>query len=162
MKKGVRNTPFFRCFYPDKGNFVGFVCNLQSRSLLKKVIGKFRKKSTFPSEAVTAPQWVTGINWSDHWSFWEFGYDALMITDTALYRYDNYHTSEDTWEKLDYQKMARVVCDLYETMLAVFHNESADEYILGKKKKYRKQLTLNVKHLPMIELIIITISVVLV
>ena len=43
---------------------------------------------------------------------WQFGYRALMVTDTAPYRYPHYHTAEDTPEKLDYDRMARAVTGL--------------------------------------------------
>ena len=52
---------------------------------------------------------LPGINWSDHWSFWEMGYPALMVTDTAFFRYPAYHTADDTPEKIRYDRMARVI-----------------------------------------------------
>ena len=101
--------PFFNLFYPNKGNFIAFVSNLSSRGLVSKSIRSFRAHSTFPSEGISAPAFVPGISWSDHWSFWKHGYPAIMITDTAPYRYPAYHTSEDTPEKVDYEKMVYVV-----------------------------------------------------
>jgi Zn-dependent M28 family amino/carboxypeptidase len=55
------------------------------------------------------PSWVPGVWWSDHWSFWRQGYPAIMITDTAPFRNPFYHTAQDTPDKLDYGRMARVV-----------------------------------------------------
>jgi hypothetical protein len=52
---------------------------------------------------------LPGIGWSDHWAFWQVDYPALMVTDTAPFRYTSYHTTQDTAEKLDYERMARVV-----------------------------------------------------
>ena len=101
--------PFFNLFYPKKGNFIAFVSNLSSRGLVTKSIRSFRAHSTFPSEGIAAPAFIPGISWSDHWSFWKHGYPAIMITDTAPYRYPAYHTSEDTPEKLDYEKMVYVI-----------------------------------------------------
>jgi Iap family predicted aminopeptidase len=46
---------------------------------------------------------------SDHWSYWRCGYPALMITDTALFRYPFYHTPDDTPDKIDFPRFARVV-----------------------------------------------------
>ncbi|MCK4951260.1 MAG: M28 family peptidase, partial [Gammaproteobacteria bacterium] len=57
---------------------------------------------------VAAPGWMMGVHWSDHWSFWQAGYPAIMITDTALFRYQHYHAATDTPEKLDYPSLARV------------------------------------------------------
>jgi Zn-dependent M28 family amino/carboxypeptidase len=102
----------FNMFYPDTGNFIAFVGNLRSRSLLRRAIGTFRATTPFPSEGVAAPESISGIGWSDHWSFWQEGYPALMVTDTAPFRYLHYHESEDTPEKLDYERMARVVTGL--------------------------------------------------
>jgi Zn-dependent M28 family amino/carboxypeptidase len=101
--------PFpFSLFYPDAGNFIGFVGDLSSRSLVRQAIGAFRASTAFPSEGVAAPGWVTGVHWSDHWSFWQAGYPAIMITDTALFRYPHYHAATDTPEQLDYLSLARV------------------------------------------------------
>lgn len=109
-KPGSQQYPFpFRFFYPNTGNFIGFVANTSSRDLLYRVIATFRKHTAFPSEGIAAPEWVTGIGWSDHWSFWREGYPAIMVTDTALFRYEHYHTAEDTPDKIDYARMARVV-----------------------------------------------------
>jgi hypothetical protein len=52
---------------------------------------------------------MTGIGWSDQWSFWKEDYPGIMITDTALFRYKLYHTMSDTFDKLDYSKMSRIV-----------------------------------------------------
>ena len=58
------------------------------------------------------PGRITGIGWSDHWSFWQVGYSAVMVTDTAPFRYPHYHKRTDTPDKLDYDRMARVVVGL--------------------------------------------------
>lgn len=101
--------PPFNLFYPDTGNFIAFVGNLASRNLLRRTIGTFRKTTPFPSEGVAAPEFIAGIGWSDHWSFWQEGYPGVMVTDTAPFRYHHYHEETDTPEKLDYARMARVV-----------------------------------------------------
>ncbi len=107
---GSQKYPFpFRYFYPNIGNFIGFVSNLSSGKLLRQVIASFRKHTAFPSEGVAAPGWLTGIGWSDHAAFWQEGYPAIMITDTAPFRYQHYHTRHDTPDQLDYDRMARVV-----------------------------------------------------
>ena len=100
--------PLFRWFYPDTGNFIGFVGNLSSRRLLKQAVDAFRRTSDFPVESTAVPAIVPGIDWSDHGSFWHEGYPALMITDTALYRYPHYHSALDTPDKIDYSGLTRV------------------------------------------------------
>ena len=52
---------------------------------------------------------MPGIDWSDHWAFAEHGFQAVMITDTALFRYPHYHQPSDTPDKVDTEKLARVV-----------------------------------------------------
>ena len=51
---------------------------------------------------------IPGVAWSDHLSFWRQGYRALMVTDTAFYRYTHYHTEGDTPDKVEF----RVVFDI--------------------------------------------------
>ena len=106
---GGQNYPIpFSLFYPDIGNFIGFVGNLSSRRLVRQAVGAFRASTPFPSEGVAAPGWMMGVHWSDHWSFWQAGYPAIMITDTALFRYPHYHAATDTPEKIDYPSLARI------------------------------------------------------
>jgi hypothetical protein len=99
-------------FFPSTGDFVGFVSNLSSRRLLREVVGSFRSHTRFPSQGAALPAFVPGVGWSDQWAFWQEGYPALMVTDTAPFRYPHYHTSADTPDKLDYDRLARVVAGL--------------------------------------------------
>ena len=107
-----RYPPMFRYFYPDRGNFIGFVSNLRSRRMLHQTVRAFRDHSDFPAEQVATLAFVPGVAWSDHLSFWREGYRALMVTDTAFYRYPYYHTPLDTADRLDYSSMARVTAGL--------------------------------------------------
>ncbi|PYO94075.1 MAG: aminopeptidase [Gemmatimonadetes bacterium] len=118
--KGTQRYPFpLNLAYPDVGDFIGFVSNLSSRSLLHRAIGAFREHATLPTQGAAAPSWVPGVWWSDHWSFWRVGYPAIMITDTAPYRNPFYHTPQDTPDKLDYDRMARVVHGLTHVVRAI-------------------------------------------
>jgi len=105
--------------YPDVGDFIGFVSNLKSRSLLHRAIAAFRTHATLPTQGAATPAWVPGVWWSDHWSFWREGYHAIMITDTAPYRNPFYHAPQDTPDKLDYGRMARVVHGLTRVVRAI-------------------------------------------
>jgi len=109
----------FNLFYPRTGNFIAFVGNLRSRGLVTRSLRSFRAHTTFPSEGIAAPAIIPGINWSDHWSFWKQGYPAIMITDTAPYRYPYYHSPEDTPDRIDYEKMVYIVHGI-EKMLEEF------------------------------------------
>jgi len=96
-------------FYPKVGNFIGFVSNVHSRTLLRRAIAVFRKHAKIPSEGAALPWFIPGVSWSDQWSFWKRGYPGIMITDTAPFRYPYYHSANDTPDKLDYDRFALVV-----------------------------------------------------
>jgi hypothetical protein len=99
----------FKPFFPSSGNFVAFVGDLKSRALIHRTISTFRSEQKFPSEGIAAFSWIKGIDWSDHSGFWKNDYLALMITDTAIFRYPHYHTHQDTPDQLNYQQMAKVI-----------------------------------------------------
>lgn len=109
-EKNSQSYPFpLNLFYPSTGNFIGFVGNVSSASLVKRVTAIFRSNTKFPSEGTASPGVIPGIGWSDHWSFWEEGYPAVMITDTAPFRYPYYHTPYDTPDRIKYDRLAIVV-----------------------------------------------------
>ena len=101
-----------RAFYPNIGNFIAFVGNTKSKELVTQSIGTFREHARFPSEGAALPAQYGDIGRSDHWSFWQVGYPAIMVTDTAPFRYPHYHRASDTIDKIDYDRMARVVVGL--------------------------------------------------
>jgi hypothetical protein len=101
--------PPFNAFYPDTGNFIGVVGNIESAELVRQVAGSFRRVAKFPCEGGALPEMIDGVAWSDHSSFWHHGYSAAMITDTAPFRYPHYHQPTDTPDRNDYDRMARVV-----------------------------------------------------
>jgi hypothetical protein len=102
-------SPMLGLFYPSKGNFIGFAGNTRSRALLRAAVSAFKKEQKLPCEGAALPAAIPGIGWSDQWSFWECGYPAIMVTDTAPFRYPHYHSSSDTPDKLDYDRFALVV-----------------------------------------------------
>ncbi len=115
--KGSQQYPFpFSLFYPDTGNFIGFVGNTGSRSFVRNVVRLFRERAQFPSEGAAPPGFVQGVGWSDHWAFWQCGYPGLMVTDTAPFRYPYYHDLRDTPDQIDYDRTTRVVAGLAEVM----------------------------------------------
>lgn len=99
-------------FLPDRGNFIAFVGNTASWKLTWRCRRLFKKSIRFPSLWIPAPRWVECAGMSDHWSFWEQGYPAVMVTDTAFFRYSHYHKASDTSDKINYPSMARVVSGL--------------------------------------------------
>lgn len=107
--------PFGRVL-PSEANFVAFVGMPGSRGFVHEVMASFRTHTAFPTVGGVAPGHVPGIAWSDHASFAELGFPAMMITDTAIYRYAHYHKRSDTPDKIDYDKLARITKGLERTV----------------------------------------------
>lgn len=103
----------FGAFYPSTGNFISVVGRLSDWSLVRHTKSAMRRASPLPVYSINAPSFVTGVDFSDQRNYWYAGYNAVMITDTAFFRNDNYHTEHDTDEKLDYKRMAMVVEGVY-------------------------------------------------
>jgi hypothetical protein len=119
---GSQKYPFFlKPFYPSKGNFIGFVGNIHSRPLVEKTIETFRDQAAFPSQGIAGLQYIPGIDFSDHLNFYIYGWQALMITDTAFNRYQYYHTPQDTVDKINFDRLAQLTDDL-EKMFRTLHS----------------------------------------
>jgi Zn-dependent M28 family amino/carboxypeptidase len=102
-----------KLFYPSKGNFIAVVGNFTNYSLVKKIKRYIIEGSNVETYSINAPSFIPGIDFSDHLNYWKHNYDAVMITDTAFYRNDNYHEYTDTFETLNFDKMAEVVKGIY-------------------------------------------------
>jgi len=114
---GRQSYPFPLMFmnYPKEGNFIGIVGNSSSRGLTRSLERAFQKNPSLPVVTLTAPLngWVMpSIRLSDHSSFWDANYHAVMITDSAFYRNPHYHLPSDTMDKLDFRRMAELVKSL--------------------------------------------------
>ena len=127
--------PGLRRFYPNTGNFIGFVGNVRSKPLVERFHDLFTKHSTFPAEKASLPATLPGIGWSDHWSFWQAGYQALMVTDTATFRYPHYHKATDTPDKLDFPRFTKVVKGVALAVNDLVNPGSAGGKKAGKGKK---------------------------
>src|SRR5437762_5631636 len=102
-------SPGLGMFYPKVGNFIGFVSNVNSRALLRRVITLCRESATIPAEVTSLPALISRVIVSASWSFWRCGYPGIMITDTAPFRYPHYHSASDTPDKLNYDRFTLVV-----------------------------------------------------
>ncbi|OGP89470.1 MAG: hypothetical protein A2157_13130 [Deltaproteobacteria bacterium RBG_16_47_11] len=117
-KPSSQKLPFpFSLFYPRRGNFLAFIGDFSSRKHMVGATRGFKKGSSFPIEAGVIPKWVKGADWSDHSSFWKFGYPGIMVTDTGGFRSPYHTTKEDTMEKLDFESMSRIVLGIYCAMV---------------------------------------------
>jgi hypothetical protein len=103
--------------YPSTGNFIAFVSRTEDLRLVQTAVAAFREAAAFPSEGAALPGFLPGVWYSDHWSFWQFHYPALLVTDTAFYRYKEYHTPNDTIGAVDFPRLARVTLGLRATLV---------------------------------------------
>ncbi|WP_431479402.1 M28 family peptidase [Massilia eburnea] len=99
--------------YPDRGNFIALVGQFGDFGVSRSVKAAMSGASELPVYSLNAPSMVQGVDFSDHRSYWAQGYPALMVTDTAFMRNPNYHRAGDTFDKLDYKRMAMVVQAVY-------------------------------------------------
>jgi hypothetical protein len=111
--------PILGLFYPSVGNFAAVVGKWGQGNLIHEVATALRAGSLLPVETLSAPEFVPGVDYSDHLSFWARHYPAVMVTDTSFYRNPRYHTADDRPETLDYARMAQVVKGLYCAVQAV-------------------------------------------
>ena len=122
-KPGCQGYPFPLMFfgYPKKGNFIGIVGNSKSKNFTRSLVSAFSKNPDLPVVKLNVPlngRILPSVRLSDHASFWDQGFKAVMITDSAFYRNPYYHTALDTMEKLDYRFMAELV----ESLLIFFRS----------------------------------------
>jgi Zn-dependent M28 family amino/carboxypeptidase len=113
-EQGCQDYPFPLNFmgYPKTGNFIGVVGDSQSRAFSKSIVRSFRENISLPVVKLSVPLkgfMLPSVRLSDHASFWDRGYSAVMVTDTAFYRNRNYHLETDTMDRLDYSFMAELV-----------------------------------------------------
>lgn len=105
--------------YGSRGNFITLVRKSSHGSFVKQFCKAYKKTKQITTKKFTAPQSLTGIDFSDHLNYWNFGFDALMITDTSFYRNKNYHQESDTMETLNIPMMAKVINGIYLTLISM-------------------------------------------
>jgi len=96
----------------DVGDYIAIVGSTGSAALSREVASSFRSNPELPVLKLNLPLrglFVPQVRQSDHSSFWDLGYSAVMITDTAYYRNPHYHRATDRMETLDFEFMARLV-----------------------------------------------------
>ncbi|MBW4634357.1 MAG: M28 family peptidase [Iphinoe sp. HA4291-MV1] len=90
-------------FYPNCGDFIALIGNWRTiRDLI--CISRSIRKVGVPSQWLPVPNRgliVRQTRQSDHAPFWDAGYPAIMVTDTAFMRNPNYHKPSDTIDTLD-------------------------------------------------------------
>jgi Zn-dependent M28 family amino/carboxypeptidase len=104
---------FMKWFYPDKANYISLVGKVGQYKIVNEVKKFMKQASDMDVQTANVPRFIPGIDFSDHLNFWNENYEAIMVTDTAFYRNPNYHSSIDTIDTLDFDKMAEVVKGIY-------------------------------------------------
>jgi len=102
-----------KLIYPQRGDYIAVIGKLSQGGITRKVKRAMKHATELPVRSMNAPASIPGIDFSDHLNYWAAGYEAVMITDTAFYRNPNYHETTDTWDTLDYDRMALVVQGVY-------------------------------------------------
>lgn len=117
--------PLLKLFYPSTGNFIAVVDQLSSGQAvpLKNAINKYTQ---VPAYSINAPAWIPGVDFSDHRSYWHFGFPAIMVTDTAFYRNHQYHEENDIYSRLDYSKMREVIWGVYRYLYEIAATKNDD------------------------------------
>jgi hypothetical protein len=96
-------------FYGNKGNFITVVQNFNNSRFGKEVKELMTGQNLLPTKSFIGPKKLPGIDFSDHKNYWKFGYNAVMITNTAFYRNPNYHQVGDVMETLDLNRLSKVI-----------------------------------------------------
>jgi Zn-dependent M28 family amino/carboxypeptidase len=122
-RRGSQRYPFgLKWFYPDRGDFIGVIGNWNSSAFLNKFARQMRQVQGLPVETLSVPgngTLLPEVRLSDHSPFWDHGYAALMITDTAFLRNPHYHGVTDTIETLNLDFMSKVCEGVIRAVLAL-------------------------------------------
>jgi hypothetical protein len=104
-------------FLTGRADFIAVVSNVRSAGQVRVVSDSLRRHGSIPIGAAATPTLVTGVDWSDHWAYWQEGYDAVLLTDMPPFRNPNYHEVSDLPETLDFDRLARFAAGLAETIV---------------------------------------------
>ena len=104
-------------YYPNVGDFIAIIGNERSKELFGKVCQSFKTYiPQLPLEFLIVPgngEGMEEVRLSDHSTFWDQGFPALMVTDTAFLRNPNYHLPSDKMETLNFEFMQKVAIGIY-------------------------------------------------
>jgi len=108
-------------YYPNVGDFIAIIGNERSKELLEKVCRSFKTNiPRLPLEFLVVPgngEEMEEVRLSDHSTFWDHGFPALLVTDTSFLRNPNYHLPSDSMETLDFEFMRKVAIGVYYSIL---------------------------------------------
>ena len=105
-------------FYGNKGNFITVVQKWGNGKFGNQLLKLMKKNQFLPTKSFKGPKFLAGIDFSDQLNYWNYGYSAVMITNSSFYRNKNYHQKTDKIETLDIKRMALVIDEIYLTLRA--------------------------------------------
>ena len=110
---GSQSGPFpLSVCYPGQGNFLLFASDFSSRQLVQACVQNFRTQGGQPCEGLTLPGFIPWLSHSDHYAFGQNEWPSLVVTDTGPYRNTEHGLMTDTYDRLNYDRMARVTVRL--------------------------------------------------
>ena len=105
--------PAMRNVYGDKGDFISVIQKKGNGKFPKKLAKEMIGQGIIETNTLKATADVQGVDFSDHRNYWNYGFSAVMVTNTSFYRNPNYHKISDTLETLDIYRMSLVVDEVF-------------------------------------------------
>lgn len=140
-EKGSQAYPVkvMKVAYGTRGNFILLVRRSGYGEFVGNFSSQFQDAEYIETKNIKAPAKMQGVDFSDHLNYWNAGYDAMMVTNSAFYRNKNYHQTTDKMETLNIDKMSKVIDAIYFAVLNVDNtSENRITKIGGKFKKKGK------------------------
>lgn len=120
-RKGSQRYPFgpLKLLFGTRGNYVTVAQKFGNGRFGRQFARRYKATAALPVKRFKAPAWLPGIDFSDHLNYWQFGYPALLLTDTAFYRNRSYHEPTDTLARLDLRRLGLAVDAALATVLSL-------------------------------------------
>jgi Zn-dependent M28 family amino/carboxypeptidase len=112
-------VPLLKGYYPSRGNFITVVSRWNQGDWISDLKAGMNGATDLPVYSFRGPASLPGVDFSDHRNYWPYDIPAAMVTNTAFYRNTNYHGENDTADRLDYERMGKVVVGVYEAIMDV-------------------------------------------
>jgi hypothetical protein len=108
---------------PTQGDFLAIVGNETSRSLVHQIEQNAQRHAAkLKTLSLVVPgrgEAIPHTRRSDHASFWDEDYPAVMLTDTANFRNPHYHRDTDTVDTLNLEFLSAVVTTVTATAIQI-------------------------------------------
>ncbi|TGD80552.1 M28 family peptidase [Hymenobacter wooponensis] len=120
-RKGSQDYPIspLQFVYGSRGNYVTVAQKFGNGRFGRQFARLYKQRASLPVKRFKAPAWLPGIDFSDHLNYWQFGYSAVLLTDTAFYRNKHYHEPTDTINRLDMRRLGLSVDALLAVVLTM-------------------------------------------